>query len=257
MTPEAEFARSVNPLMSLGRVRSWKDEAVAYTRTALVDNRRLIQRRWASCTSPSLCPLVPVAVTIALLLGATGVLAEPAPLSFKGAVLGMTLEDWRSLPPPPGAEPAAVPNCSTDKIVPNLGRVRLSGNEPSSDVVTCSYDDVLGSQLLPRSVLLDGNYRATNLSYLFRGGRLFDIRFDASIDAFADVMAMLKGSHGRPTSTVRDTVQTEDGQLARVRQIWSMPAGRIELVDPSNDFTKLRVDIGSPSASIAASPDVR
>ena len=186
--------------------------------------------------------------TSRLILALAGALAmalsaHAAPLAFKGAELGMSIGDWRSLPPPEGVGPSATPACSGDASIARIAHNPLSATTQANGLETCAYVDVLGDTVLPHTVLLDQAYRASDLRYLFDRGRLSEIRFGASIDAFSDVMVMLRGQYGPPTSIVRDSVLTPDGRLARVTEVWRTVDGDVTLTDPSAEPTKLNVTI--------------
>ena len=192
---------------------------------------------------------------VLLLVGAASlapaISSAATPLSFKGAQMGMTVGEWRSLAPPEGAGPDAVPACSNDPRVEAVGANPLSATVAASGVVTCSYVSQFGRTVLTHSVKLDDRYRASEVKYLFDQGRLSEIRFSAPIDAFNDVMAMLKRECGPPTLTQRDQIRTPDGRLARVTQTWRIPGGAIELVDPAGGLTQLEVSLVGPGGDRA------
>ncbi|HLY78814.1 MAG TPA: hypothetical protein VKQ70_05540, partial [Caulobacteraceae bacterium] len=119
----------------------------------------------------------------------------------------------------------------------------LNANARPNGLETCTYVDVLGDTVLPHTVLLDHAYRASDLRYMFDQGRLGEIRYDAPVDAFSDVMVMLRGQYGPPSSTVRDSVQTPEGRLDRVTQVWRSVDGDVTLTDPSADPAQLSVAI--------------
>lgn len=185
-----------------------------------------------------------------LLVGAAsiapGVGSAATPLSFEGAQLGMTVGEWRSLAPPEGAGPDALPACSNDRRIEAVGANPLSATEAASGVVTCAYVSQFGHTVLTHSVELDARYRASDVKYLFDHGRLTEIRFSAPIDAFSDVMAMLKRECGPPTATQRDQIRTVDGRFPRVTQTWRVPGGAIKLVDPAGGLTQLQVSMVGP-----------
>jgi len=163
--------------------------------------------------------------------------------SFNGAQLGMSLSAWRSLAPPEGAGPDALPSCSDDSRVATIAHNPLSATLSDSGVVTCAYVDRFGHTVLPHSMRLDATYRADDVQYRFDRGRLAEIRFRASVDAFSDVMSLLERQYGPPTATVRDEVRTPDGRFARVTQIWRTADDAITLVDPSDALTQLEVSL--------------
>ena len=177
--------------------------------------------------------------------------AQAAPLSFKDAQLGMTLAEWRSLAPPEGAGADALPACSDDPRIVTRAYNPLSATLRASDVVDCGYEDLFGQTALPHSILLDARYRANDLQYRFIRGRLAEIRFEASIDAYNDVTAMLEHQYGPPNKMTRDFAHNADGRSARVTQTWWSPSGEIMLVDPSDDPTQLQVSMTAPDGGQA------
>jgi hypothetical protein len=179
-------------------------------------------------------------------LGA-GRAAEPAPLSFDGAKLGMAISDWKSLAPPPGVGPDAGPVCTpVNQVVKPNGQALAAALRPT-DLQACGYDARFGHVVLPHSIRLDQRYRATGVRYLFEHGRLGEIDFTASIDAYNDVMAMLDRAYGPPSLTTRDWTRTSMGRVPRVRQTWRTAAGAVILVDPSADPVQLRVQFAGAS----------
>ena len=180
------------------------------------------------------------ALSLLAMMTASAATAEPA-AGFDGATLGMSISDWKALSPPAGVGPDAAPTC-----VPVTGTGQLPGRPLSAisrptDEEACAYDSRFGRDVLPHSIQLDARYRASGLRYLFVAGRLDEIDFDASVDAYSDVMAMLKQDFGAPTRTVRDSVRTSMGPFPRVRQTWRTPGGDISLVDPALDPVQLSV----------------
>jgi hypothetical protein len=177
--------------------------------------------------------------------GATAAHAA-APLVFKDAQLGISVGAWRSLAPPEGAGPGAQPACSDDARVVGLAHNPLAHLAQQDGLEACAYVDVLGDWVLPCSVLLDRRHRATGLTYLFDRGQLREIRFNASVDAFNDVMAILRSRYGPPTATVRDTVLMWGSRIARVTETWRTAAGEVRLTDPALEPTQLSVALVSP-----------
>ena len=189
--------------------------------------------------------MVPLLAIAAALVSAS---ANAAPLSFKGAQLGMSLAEWRSLAPPEGAGSDAVPACSDEPRIAALAHNPLSATPRASDSVACAYLDLFGHTALPHSIRLDAKYQANGLQYLFVRGRLVEIRFKASIDAYNDVAAMLEHQYGPPSATTREDAPAADGRLARVIQRWRSPLGEIVLADPSDEPTQLRVSLSASGA---------
>lgn len=183
---------------------------------------------------------------------ATGAFAQPSPLAFKGAALGTTLEAWRTLAPPAGAGPTARPVCSNEPRIARIANNPLSAANATSGVVDCSYASVFGDYVLPHSVQFDPRFRARNLRYVFRGGKLTEIRFEVSADAYDDVIAWAKARFGPTSDVVRDSVRTAGGLLPRVRNTWRTAAGDIIVTDPDEGRTTLSVELSN--RSMASTP---
>lgn len=127
--------------------------------------------------------------------------AAPAPsgLDFLGARLGMTLKDWRAVPLPPGAGDAAAICTDQDKTV-RIPGYALSARDVRDGVVVCSYRARFGQDVLNHPVQIDPNFHANRLAYVFRRGRLDEMRFTASVDAYDDIRKVLglRGHGGGP-----------------------------------------------------------
>jgi len=171
-----------------------------------------------------------------------------APLSFDGAELGMTVGEWKALPPPPGVEPTAAPDCGP-AILAALRDERIPVAAPAAGHTICAYDARFGKDVLLHSGILDGRYQVEGLRYRFADGRLAEIDYTASIDAYNDIEAKLSRKYGRPVATVRDVLNTPAGHFPRVRQTWRTAGGVISLTDPTNDPLRLGVRIASVAAA--------
>jgi hypothetical protein len=127
--------------------------------------------------------------------------AAPAPLAFRKAEIGMSLDAWRA-----SAPYRAAAACS-----------------PMGAALVCrAADQPLG-----------GGYRASDLTSTFVDGRLASVTFATSIDAFADVVAELKRSDGQPDRVDRDATALASGvKLPHVRMVWRRGAAAIRLSDP-------------------------
>jgi hypothetical protein len=176
-------------------------------------------------------------------------MAQPpptAPLSFDGAKLGMTIGEWKALAPPPGVGPVAAADCGPG-IAAAL-QEEIAAASQSSGRSTCTYDERFGAGVLLHSAKFDDRYRVDGLCYRFVGGRLREIDFTASIDAYNDIAAQLTREYGPPATTVRDVLRTSAGRFPRVRQTWRGPGG-VSLTDPTNDPLRLGVRIGGVPAA--------
>ena len=163
------------------------------------------------------------------------------PLSFDGAHLGMTLGEWRALAPPPGVGPTAAADCGPG-IVAALREARVTTTASTGQTV-CAYDARFGDDVLLHSAKLDDHYRIDALRYRFTDGRLSEVDFTASVDAYNDIVARLTHDYGQPTSTVRDFTRIADGRFAEVRQTWRADGGVVTLTDPTSNPLRLSVRI--------------
>jgi hypothetical protein len=114
--------------------------------------------------------------------------ASPRPaLEFQGARLGMSLKDWQAVPVPLGAGPDAIPVCTDREPSLHITSYPLSAREVRTGVVLCSYKARFGHDVLTHSIDVDRNFSAQSVAYVFRRGRLDQIRFVASTDAYGDI----------------------------------------------------------------------
>lgn len=158
--------------------------------------------------------------------------APPAVLEFHGVALGTSLDDWRQKPFADPSHPGVTQACS-----------RSSG-PPAATV--CQYIGRYGAYTVAESFPLFGRYQAKGVKYRFVSGRLSEIDFSTSVEAFGQLMKRLKTRYGAPRQTVRDTASYRRGiHLPRTRVRWRLPAGMVELVDPSQDPGLLTVRLVS------------
>ncbi|HEY1751974.1 MAG TPA: hypothetical protein VGG29_11965 [Caulobacteraceae bacterium] len=175
------------------------------------------------------------AVPVIAMLGLAAQAPAPAaPLGFAGATLGMSLADWKAQPPPADAGPGAEAVCTP---------------QPAAGQVSCGYDSEVGRTALPRALRLDKRYLARGVAYMFNDGRLTEIRFQSSVDAYNDVMAMLTKRYGPPSHTARDSLKSSIGRLQRVHQVWRTPDGVVTLADPAPTPAALTVRLEAAGAS--------
>jgi hypothetical protein len=199
-----------------------------------------------------------VLLALALVAGlaATRVAAQespgPKPLSFKGATLGMTLQDWKVLPIPDGAGPAPQRRCSDEGRAVSIPGYPLSVEEVKSGVVACTYVSRFNHDVLPHSIRLDRRFRVHHLAYVFKSGRLAEIRFRASIDAYADLLRRFSSAYGAPTHTVRGRTSSASRKAQRVRQTWATPSGVLTLVSPTSNLIDLSVRMAAGSSAGSA-----
>ena len=86
----------------------------------------------------------------------------------------------------------------------------------------------------PRApVPIDGGFYARRTRYVFRDGRLSEIGFMTSPNAFDAVVARIDAQIGPAQQTRRDTVRVFGRTLPRVRMRSSGSAGAVTLVNPA------------------------
>ena len=97
---------------------------------------------------------------------------------------------------------------------------------------------------------LGGGYFARDLTYRFVGGRLAQIRFSSSIDAFSWVTAQLKKDDGQPSAIARDIAVLKGGAtLPHMLVTWKNGRSTIALSDPVQPPTQLSVSITRDAAA--------
>ncbi|HEX3887997.1 MAG TPA: hypothetical protein VHW05_10910 [Phenylobacterium sp.] len=167
-------------------------------------------------------------------------------LKIMDAPLGMSLADWRAMPPPGPLSPNVKPVCSNDpggagaSLAPNPAQLKAG-------MVVCGYISRYGHYTFPQRFALDGPYSVTQVRYDFRAGRLAEIDCDAPVGAYDRLVADLKTRYGASSRLVRDHVKTEIGVLPRVIQTWATPRGAVELRDPVPPFSQLRLSVIAPA----------
>jgi hypothetical protein len=165
--------------------------------------------------------------------------SDPAPLAFKGARIGMSLQEWQAVPIPPGAGNAPERQCSDEYRVAKIAGVALGAAEVKRGVVACTYVQRFGHDILPESIDMDPGFEAQNLTYLFARGRLFEIRFNASVDAYPHLKAKLSKRFGKPVQTAVGPVGASSHNIQPRRQTWRTIAGSVTLEDPSSSMPTL------------------
>ncbi|HEY1562084.1 MAG TPA: hypothetical protein VGF71_14555 [Caulobacteraceae bacterium] len=188
-------------------------------------------------------------LTLCLLLFATsattGAVAQTRPGllpdTFKGARLGITVEGWRSLAPPPGIGPDSLPVCSNELRTEKWAGLRLSATEAASGVVACTYASRFGHTVLPHSVTLDTGETVSDLAFLFSRDRLTEIRFEVPVAAYDTVSSRLTSDYGRPRRQFGRAPVGSAGAAPRIRETWRAPQGWVMLTNPSEDPTQASV----------------
>ena len=171
-----------------------------------------------------------------------------ATLRLFNATVGMTLSEWKALPSPPGLPAQVTAECEpgggSSVVKPSAGPVQVTPN-----TLICSYGTRYGKIWLQQSLPINRRYLADNIKYAFSNERLIGIQFLTSIDAFSDVVALIKAAYGPPTEKIRDFAPRYDGmRLPRVRMNWQLKGGTIYLVDPAARPDDLAVEISARDA---------
>jgi hypothetical protein len=192
------------------------------------------------------------AAVVVCTIPAAALAAPSAPLTFKGATLGMSQAAWRAMAPPGALPSHAAAACSDD----SGGGPKRTAAEQAAGEVVCGYVSHYGRFSLPISFPFDGTYRMTQLRYVFSGDRLTTIRIRASIDAYDTLVARLRTRYGPADRMTRDTVKTELGRTPRVIQTWTTPGGTVQLMDPVPPYTELGLSFtagkAAPDTKVAA-----
>ena len=167
----------------------------------------------------------------------------PDPMAFKGVQLGMSLDAWKSVPFP-GLSPGRVLPVCSDRPGAASGLLSTSSAQKAG-VVVCAYFSQYGRFTLPEPVALGPRIQAKRLRFTFQAHRLASIEYQTSTDRYDDLTARLNALYGPPTTLIRETIKTEAGPFARVRQTWKSPQGQIELIDPVQPYTDLSLRLTS------------
>jgi hypothetical protein len=158
----------------------------------------------------------------------------PAALGFQGARLGMSLKDWRAVPVPQGAGDA-VPICTNEDKTVRIPGYPLSAEDVRTGVVACGYKARFGHDVFNHSIAIDPSFTAQSVAYVFRGGRLDQIRFTASTDAYGDirkVFALKRWAKGAGIGR---------RGVSRTRT-WRAPGGQVRIARGPNP-SELTVDL--------------
>ena len=174
-------------------------------------------------------PVLAVGVGVAAMALAARA-ADAPPLAFEGVELGTSEAAWKALKPPGPVPEHARRLCSDEAAGAAAG---LTAKGLAKGAVVCGEVDAYGRIVLPVTFTWERQYPLERLRFVFQRDRLAEIRAQLPADAFDAVMAELRKSYGAPSRTRNDRVETEIGRQARVTETWTLPQGRIELVDPT------------------------
>jgi hypothetical protein len=165
--------------------------------------------------------------------------AQAGDIEFMGVRLGTGLAEWKALAFPGRDSDQVAATCSSAPARTSKGGPSTAQAQPT---VVCGYVAKSGSVDLPPSLPLTGNFLVRDPKYEFVGGRLSSIAFHTSIDAFNDLTTRFEARYGPASQTLYDDVKTRGGyDIPRVRKIWRLAGGSIEITDPTNPPTQLEV----------------
>lgn len=194
---------------------------------------------------PPVVPPIALALFMAVTVPSFARAAARAPISFAAVELGTPLATWRSLKPPGAISDHVQKVCASDRKGQNAD---LRPTDVPEDAVVCGYVDAYGTLRLPVTFPWGHGYGMDRLRYVFRDGKLTEIRADIDNDGFNALMADFKANWGTPSRLVRDTANTEIGPEPRVRVTWSLPDGQVSIVDPAGPG-KLEVRLSAAGAA--------
>ncbi len=176
---------------------------------------------------------------------------------FKGARLGMTLDEWKAVTPPLSTSAASFGGkddgperiwCSNDKMPDGkeiTGEFYLSDAEQALGVVACKYARLTGSgsyHFLTSSYVKIGEYISNDVDYKFLDGKLYEINITGSDNLLSDIMDGLTSKFGQPTTSVNDTTQNKAGAtFPHTEKTWLNPVASIHLETPYTKINNLNV----------------
>jgi len=185
------------------------------------------------------------------LIAAGAASAAPAsggPFAFTGAHLGMSLQSWRAMAFPGRHDPRATPACSSDPGLSAEAELAPTPAQRRAGALVCGYVARFGRYTLPQGIRPGPGRAPVMVRYVFLNGRLSQIRYRASRDAFDKVTARLKAAYGPPRAVLRDEMKTEIGDIDRVHMTWTSPSGSTVLTDPADAHLDLAVVLSGPGS---------
>jgi hypothetical protein len=177
---------------------------------------------------------------------------------FKGARLGMTLADWKTVPAPIRISPsdtytylplcAGEPTARLHQILEGAG----TSLEKAANVRICGYYGIKSPSgrskfrdVVSASVPI-GELSASNVYYKFLDDKLYEIVFTDDASLFGNVNDGLVAKWGEPTSVVESTIQNQAGAtFPHVVKKWENPMAFIRVEMPSVRVSYLTVRYGT------------
>ena len=177
---------------------------------------------------------------------------QPAPVpavwyDFKGARLGMTMDEWRAVAPPALAMPVEAPPqiiCSNEPD--NKDKIGLhiyqSDDDRKIGVVECQYFVERQYIGLRSAYLKVGDGGSEDISYKFLDGKLYSIVILSSDNLLSGIVEGLNAKFGPPTSVVNDTTQNKAGAtFPHAVKLWENPVAIIRLEAPYSKIDNMSV----------------
>lgn len=170
---------------------------------------------------------------------------------FHGARLGMTVDQWRSVPVPAFAAnsvfvraDAPQPRCLGDEIdgrpietmLSPTNRISRTRAEEGAKVLVCRHmfwgDTGASAGLWQSAIRITKGYTA-QVDYKFLDGRLYEIYVVTNAGALDDVLGSLRAAWSKPDRVVNDKVRNKAGvAVPHTVQTWSNPVAEIRLETP-------------------------
>jgi hypothetical protein len=186
--------------------------------------------------------------------------APPVYYEFKGARLGMTIDEWKAVPIPATYESSYFKGgptkvwCSTDTGADGkpVSGFYMSSRWREAGVVQCKYArmEMIGSYgMLSSSSVKIGDRITKDVTYNFLDGKLFLIDIDAASALLDDVMDGLTAKWGKQTSEINDTTQNKAGAaFPHTVKVWMNPAATIRVEAPYSRIDDMNVTYSDVAA---------
>jgi len=180
---------------------------------------------------------------------------------FKGARLGMSLAEWRALPPPSTTvsapdkgieegpdQPVCIGDGEGDSTLLN---VRTTA-ESKANVLVCGYahrEKLFGTTGVAwthvgwiGAAIPIGELSAQDVQYKFLDGSLYEISITGDAGLLDEVMSGLRAKWGEPTSVINDATQNKLGAtFPHSVRTWANPVAAIRVETPFHEIESLNV----------------
>lgn len=174
---------------------------------------------------------------------------------FKGAKLGMTIEEWKAVEPPiDHSKPISAGEgpdriwCSTDRTPDGelAKNFVLSESEKALGVISCKYGRQFLSgktymEIIPSEVKI-GNGGSSDVEYNFLDGHLYEISITGRASLLNEMLDIIKSKFGLPTTEVNDMAKNKEGStFPHATKIWANPIASITVETPYSKIDNLNV----------------